>query len=334
MKKMERQDNGFTRGLTEETSYKAKRRERINKELTKQDKLQIAKNKADTIRLQRIEEVIANNYGFTDYKVYELYRAELMSSHDIYRKDQMSQIWRQNSLWNDEQDNIQTEGIQSNRLRFEANKWLKKISWLQLHELQNRYKSDNEKWFDSTMFLVDRMTIHDKPLKTPCKRLELTCSQYSNIKTKDLWQLRVTCYAVKGQYYCEHVEENLDSKEYKPRVLPNLPRMIEKKTSQFELNHISRFGDMFLNRANYKNPDTACQSFDFLSKQAKLEYSDIDKYLDLNSVSQAEIDRDIIYQNQDDNFYDDSDIVITKESNLDYEISLNDDSLAEFLTVE
>ena len=244
IQKQEKQDHGFTRALTSEIVHEPKKQTKNigrKQELTREDRREIARNKREEIAEKKREEMIARNYGFTEYRIYELYRAEMRTAHDIYRKDQMSRVWEHNSLWERSEDTIESEDYDSNRIFFTENTWLKKIGFMDLKDLQNKYHYLNSsQWFDSKLFLADNISIHESGALTACKELILQASMFSQISNKKLYQLKISLFAVNGQYYISHVIQPIEPEEKKQRTVKTGSRMKQRTVSWFDKIHISR----------------------------------------------------------------------------------------------
>lgn len=248
MKKMIRQeknDNGFTRPLTveewREMRKTNKRNDKKQQELSKDRKKDIALTNIQDKRSRDIEEMIANNYGFNNIKVYELYRDEMRSKHDIYRKPPKSEQWLHNSLFEAEFDTVQTEGYISKRQFFAPNLWLKKIGYMELRNMRRDYKAvEFDIWRNDQMFLPDGFTRHNSSDMTPCKSLEFQASIFSDIKTKKLWELKIKIYALSGQYFMTCYEKCLELETYTQKeIMYNAERMKPKSLNAFQKCHIS-----------------------------------------------------------------------------------------------
>lgn len=245
-------------------------------ELTKAQRLERALTKKAQKQESKREKLIANNFGFTEYRIYELYHADMRGEHDVYRSIAMSSFWAHNKLWQRELDTLLDEyqsqalvfkpqnvlrkssfvairacirdwkaKIESNRIIDSSNTWLDAIAWhaMAIESMKQELNIDAElkecNWKDDNMFLIDAQTIGAKSIKTPCKSIELK----SHIDLFTGEQVIIKCYALKAQYYTEYrlVNHNSRKELFTVRKIRKGERLESKNVDAFALCHVSRY---------------------------------------------------------------------------------------------
>ena len=220
-------------------------------EITRLQKYEIALTKRDNIHAKRKQELFLIGLGFSKqaYDVYEAYRADMRSEHDIYRKPPKSDQWTHNSLWNYNADTTQGEQYKSNRLCYKSNSWLKKIGFFELRAAIRLFRNDvSQKWTNGMMFLPDAQSRHAKGIKTPCKLIKMT--GLLNMDTGEY--LVVTAYAIKRQYFISHEIKLWGFElEFKPKTIKTGERMKSRIEDAFTKCHVSRHGIFSYQKALY-----------------------------------------------------------------------------------
>ena len=334
-------DCNFQRSIDIEPKTKIRKRDGLRDfDITAEYERKMRLRQENDTTVKRYEEIIAEEYAFENIKVYELYRAEMHSYHDIYRKLQMSRVWKHNQLFDASQDSLPYE-TKNNRLWFNNACWLKKIDYLQMRIIQSDSNMlEAGKWRDSTIMLNDNNGLHLQAKKTPCKKMELFASIYSNIKTRLEYSLNINLYSVNGQYFQEYIEKPLQ-----PVLKNNKDVLIDKKMSRrgqkpLESNHISRYSRYFGNDYAISKELLEKTEYNFTGKnlgafiQKSLDNDKLSEKLN-KPISEAENKRDIDYQKSDMEYFDKvNDIPIKRNDDRDsYEINLNNENIAEYMEV-
>lgn len=241
-----------------------KRSPTLDFDVASQFERQIHNGKATEKMLRNYEEVVAQELGFENICVYELYRETMRTSHDVYRRPQHSKLWKQNQLWNNECNSVQSER-DSRRVWFTNGFFLKKISLLQVRMIQNDPSLFvTSQWYDAEVFLADQNTRHEAVKLTPCKRFDLLACSSCNIKTGQITEYRVELYSVSGNYFYRQYIWYSDIEKLWSDIQV-LPKMEARTSDTFRDCHVSRYD------APYHYETTSVSNFELVLRQDNWE---------------------------------------------------------------
>ena len=277
-KKAEKADHSFTRPLTKAEIKEIKHfdwKKAKGQKLTRRQRYEIAKTKKDSIDLRKLENMQAENHGFSCYEVYALYQAVMRSCHDIYRRPAKSEMNLHNTLWDLEKDTVQTADQISNKVYFLGNSWLKKLHFLDLHFLQKKHDYLNSSdWYNDNLFLPDNFTRKEMPVMTACKKLDLTFSIFCKISDKKEYHLKISLIAISGQYYLTHEVLPCEMPVIKEKILPDLPLMQARAENAFSKCHVSRNQIFSHIKSDYDRIEYKADLYRHLTESEKIDYQD------------------------------------------------------------